>query len=100
MILYEIALQVVPVLMITLFLDTRTASDSPVGPGRWARLQNRLYVILCVSAFAVSLFVVAGILGQGQITQALVIGALMGCTILLAAPAWRRFGARPVERGH
>ncbi|SDD67568.1 hypothetical protein [Auraticoccus monumenti] len=85
MALYEIALQVVPVLMIALFLDARTAAHPPLR----ARVQNRLYVGLCVGAFAVSLLVVAGVLRSGQATDAVVIAALTGCIILMAAQAWR-----------
>ena len=98
MILYENSLQVIPVLMIALFLDSRTTS--PVGPGRLQRadVQRRAYIVLSVGAFAVSLSVVSGILAPGSFTQAVVIGALMGCTVLMAAQAWRGTDRPAVRR--
>ena len=91
MALYEITVQVVPVLMIALFLDTRTAAPSPGGPAVWPRVLNRAYIVLCVGAFVVSLLIVAGVFAPGRVTAALVIGALVGCISLMAAQAWTRF---------
>ena len=87
MMLYENSLQVIPVLMIALFLDTRTATPFSSDRQR-TDVQKRAYIVLCVSAFAVSLSVISGILDPGSLTQAVVIGALMGCTVLMAAQAW------------
>ncbi|WP_157973811.1 hypothetical protein [Desertihabitans aurantiacus] len=50
MTLHEITLQVVPVLVIALFLDTRTTSRATAGPPRRARAQHRVYLALSVSA--------------------------------------------------
>lgn len=102
MTLYENALQVIPVLMIALFLDTRTAMSVTADRQRGTDVQKRAYIVLSVSAFAVSLSVVAGVLDPGKVTQALVIGALMGCTVLMAAQAWRRSeraSVRPRQEG-
>lgn len=96
--LYEIAVQVVPVLMVALFLDTRASHPRPGSPHRWVRLQTRVYLILCVSAFAVSLLVVTDIIPTGRATEALVIGALIGCIVLMAGQAWRRFSL-PQSKG-
>lgn len=98
MALYEIALQVVPVLMIALFLDARTAGRTPTHPPLRARVQNGVYVGLCVGAFAVSLLVVAGVLPSGRATDAVVIAALTGCISLMAAQAWRRLDGAPAPR--
>lgn len=98
MALYEIALQVVPVLMIALFLDTRTASHISTRTTWRTRAQHRLYVVLCVSAFVVSLLVVADILRHGRATEALVIGALTGCVSVMAGQAWLRFDGAPASR--
>ncbi len=95
MILYETSLDVIPVLMIALFLDTRTAPPAATDRQLSAQVQQRAYIALSVSAFAVSLSVVSGILDPGRVTQAVVIGALMGCTVLMAAQAWRRSGRAP-----
>lgn len=98
MILYENALQVLPVLMIALFLDTRATASGVGERQRSAANQGRLYILLCVGAFAVSLSVISGLLVPGRVTQAVVLGALMGCTVLLAALAWRRSGRGVARR--
>ncbi|WAP52212.1 hypothetical protein OL239_02585 [Arthrobacter sp. ATA002] len=90
MILYETTAQIVPVLMIALFLDTRTATATTGRSPRSKRLQNRVFIVLCVGAFSASLLIIAGVLLDGVITQALVIAALIGCIALMAEPAWRR----------
>jgi len=90
MALYETTVQIVPVLMIALFLDTRTASSGASGSSRSKRIQERVFIVLCVGAFAASLLIVAGVLPAGVTTQALVIAALIGCIALMAEPAWRR----------
>lgn len=98
MAVYESALQVIPVLMVALFLDGGAATRAAAERSRRDQIQKRAYVALCVSAFAVSLCVVSGILDPGRSTQALVIGALMGCTALLAEQAWRGSERASVER--
>lgn len=98
MILYETTAQIVPVLMIALFLDTRTATATTGRSPRSKRLQNRVFIVLCVGAFSASLLIIAGVLLDGVITQALVIAALIGCIALMAEPAWRRSAARRSAR--
>lgn len=88
--LYENALQVIPVFMIALFLDTRTSPPTAAGRRRQSKVQERVYIVLSVGAFAVSLSVVSGVLDPGRATHAVVLGALMGCTVLMAARAWLR----------
>ena len=98
MALYESALQVIPVLMIALFVDAGVATATARERPRRARAQKRAYVVLCVAASAVSLCVVSGILSPGRSAQAVVIAALMGCLVLLAAQAWPRPGRRSTSR--
>lgn len=87
--LYEAAVQVVPVLMIALFVDSRTAT--PVRE-RAARLQSRVYVLLSVVAFFVAILTVAEVLAPNQISAAVVLGALIGCIMLMGVQGWARFG--------
>ncbi|WP_157426307.1 hypothetical protein [Agromyces salentinus] len=88
--LYEITVQVVPVLMIALFLDTRIAPARTARSASSERLQTVVFLFLCVGAFVVSLLIVADVLVEGRVTDALVISALIGCIGLMAAKAWRR----------
>ncbi|MER5647065.1 hypothetical protein [Streptosporangium sp. NPDC002524] len=89
--LYDNAMQVVPVLLIALFLDTRGV-DRQTGhpPRRWENAQDRLFAVLGVVAFTVSMFVVAGVADGGRLTEAIVIAALSGCIGLLFARIWFR----------
>jgi hypothetical protein len=91
--LYENAMQVVPVLLIAVFLDTRSSDDQPMSRRQrsWERVQGRAFAVLGVIAFMVSLFVVAGVLDGADLTEAIVISALSGCISLLLARIWRRF---------
>ncbi|KJQ52708.1 hypothetical protein [Microbacterium sp. SA39] len=93
--LYEITVQVVPVLMIALFLDTRIALARTARSARSERLQTAVFLFLCVGAFVVSLLIVADVLVRGRVTDALVISALIGCIGLMAAKAWTRLTAAP-----
>lgn len=86
--MYEATVQVVPVLMIALFVDART---STANPSRGTRIQNRLYIVLSVGAFVVALLTVARLLTPNRLTEAVVLGALIGCIVLLGAQAWSRF---------
>lgn len=99
-VLYEITVQVVPVLMIALFLDSRVALARTARSQRSERLQNAVFLMLCVVAFAVSLLIVADVLGQGRATDALVIGALIGCIGLMAVKAWRRLSTAQQGDAH
>ena len=87
-------MQVVPLLLIALFLDRRSTADQ-TGTGRlaqvWFRLQNRIISVLGIVAFFVSMFVVAGVLEHTTITVSMVISALSGSVGLLFALIWRRF---------
>ncbi len=93
--LYETTVQIVPVLMIALFVDART---SAAPHSRSTRLQNRFYILLSVGAFVIALLTVAGIVGANRITEAVVLGALIGCVALLGAQAWTRFSAPAAAR--
>jgi len=93
--LYEITVQVVPVLMIALFLDSRIALARTARSARSERIQTGVFLFLCVGAFAVSLLIVADVLEEGRVTDALVISALIGCIGLMAAKAWRRLTVAP-----
>lgn len=96
--LYEATVQIVPVLMIALFVDSRTVN---VHPSRGALIQSRIYIVLSVGAFVVALLTVARLVGPSRLTEALVLAALIGCVVLMGAQAWSRFtrtGGSP-ERG-
>ncbi|GAA4185462.1 hypothetical protein GCM10022252_15880 [Streptosporangium oxazolinicum] len=89
--LYDNAMQVVPVLLIALFLDSR-GTDRQTGhrPRRWENAQDRLFALLGVVAFVVSMLVVAGVVDDSRVTAATVIAALSGCIGLLFARIWFR----------
>ena len=87
MALYEATVQIVPVLMIALFVDSRTSQGNP---SRGARVQNRVYIVLSVGAFVVALLTVARLLDPNRITEAVVLSALIGCIVLMGAQAWSR----------
>jgi hypothetical protein len=93
--LYEVTVQIVPVLMIALFVDSRT---SKVNPSRSARIQNRVYIVLSVVAFVVALLTVAQILAPSRPTEAIVLSALIGCIVLMGAQAWSRFSRSSTPR--
>lgn len=88
--LYDAAVQVVPVLMIALFVDARTAATATL----WLRMQHYLYLGLCVSAFTLSLLILAGVVDGNPIAEGVVIAALLGCIGLLAGQAWTRLSRR------
>ncbi|TBN55525.1 hypothetical protein EYE40_15110 [Glaciihabitans arcticus] len=96
--IYEGAMQVVPLLLIALFLDRRSTADQ-TGTGRlakmWFRFQNRIISVLGIVAFFVSMFVVAGVLPHTSIAVSVVISALSGSIGLLFALIWRRIDADP-----
>lgn len=98
MILYEGALQVVPVLLIALFIETRDADrQGSRALRRWAHVQDRVYAALGVAAFMVSLLVVADVLAAGRLPAAIVIATLSGCMGMLYVRILQRFdhGRRP-----
>ncbi|MGX6607888.1 hypothetical protein ACWKSP_38050 [Micromonosporaceae bacterium Da 78-11] len=90
--LYENAMRVVPVLLIALFLDTRSPDRRKSRLARWWEdAQDRLFALLGVAAFMDSMLVVAAVVDDGQATAAIVIAALSGCIGLLLAKIWHRF---------
>jgi hypothetical protein len=92
MVLYEGAMQVVPVLLITLFIETRSSNgEARWARRRWAGLQDRIYAALGLAAFLVSMLVVAEIVSAGRIPAAIVIATLSGCMGLLYARIVQRF---------
>lgn len=93
MLLYESAMQVVPLMLIALFLDRRGSADGDLTPRmrRWYRLQDKLIAVLCAAAFFISLLVVAGSFEPNQVFSAVVIAALAGSIGILFAQIWRRF---------
>ncbi|MEU9830474.1 hypothetical protein AB0D67_02930 [Streptosporangium sp. NPDC048047] len=99
MTLYEGAMQVVPVLLIVLFIETRSG-DPQASPRmrRWEDIQNRGYAALGLAAFLVSMFVVAGIVPVGRIPAVIVIAALSGCMGLLYARIQQRLVRNRRER--
>ncbi|HXH33353.1 MAG TPA: hypothetical protein VNJ54_02950 [Plantibacter sp.] len=96
--LYEAALQVVPLLLIALFLDRRIANDETTARAqRWNRWSNKFSVLLNGIAFVLSLFIVAGVMSASSLTMAIVISAVAGSIGLLCGQIWRRIdeGAQP-----
>lgn len=91
-------MQVVPLLLIALFLDRRSTADQ-TGTGwlarTWLRLQNRIIAILGIVAFFVSMFVIAGVLGHTTLTASVVISALSGSVGLLFSLIWRGLDTHP-----
>ncbi|MER7586490.1 hypothetical protein ABTW72_03040 [Micromonospora sp. NPDC127501] len=92
MVLYEGAMQVVPVLLIALFIEPRTIGRSANRTKRrWANMQDRVYAALGAVAFTVSMLVVAGVATAGRGPAAIVIATLSGCMGLLYARIEQRF---------
>lgn len=89
--LYEASLQVVPLLLIALFLDRPTANDETTARARrWHRWSNKFSLLLNGIAFMVSLFVVAGVMPPNSLTTAVVISAVAGSIGLLCGQIWQR----------
>ncbi len=92
MLLYEGAMQVVPVLLIALFIETRSVDgQASRAMRRWADVQDRGYAALGIVAFMVSMFVVADILAAGRVPAAIVIATLSGCMGMLYVRILQRF---------
>ncbi|MGC5311487.1 hypothetical protein [Micromonospora zamorensis] len=90
--IYEGAMQVVPVLLITLFIETRTSDrQASRAMRRWAAVQDRGYAALGIAAFMVSMLVVADVVPAGRVPAAIVIATLSGCMGLLYARIQQRF---------
>ncbi|GMA32770.1 hypothetical protein [Litorihabitans aurantiacus] len=93
---YEGALQVVPLLLIALFLDRRM----PVGGAtarsrRMQRWSSKFSLLLNALGFMVSLFVVAGVIVATSFTLAIVIAAVAGSIGLLCGQIWVRIDQEP-----
>lgn len=97
LLLYENAMQVVPLLLIALFLDNRSSADpsSTVRQRRLLRFQDRVIAGLGFIAFFTSMFVVAQVVGHSSLTSAIVIAALSGSIGSLFVLIWGRFGRQP-----
>ena len=90
--LYVSAMQVVPLLLIALFLGNQDAEERRTTPGgRWHRMPDKIYTILSITAFTTSMFVVAGVIDGSRFTMTVVVTALSGSISLLSAQIWRRF---------
>lgn len=92
MVLYEGAMQVVPVLLIALFFDIPSI-DRPASRTmrRWADMQERVYAALGIVAFMVSMSIVADIASPGRVPAAIVVATLSGCMSLLYVRILQRF---------
>lgn len=97
--LYENAMQVVPLILIALFLEGRGASQEGLSrnAARWKRWQDKIIVVFGATAFMVSTLAVAGVFEPGRITRGVVIAAVAASVGLLFAQIWLRF-ERPRAR--
>lgn len=94
--LYEAAVQVVPLLLIALFLDRRIATDETTPRARrWSRWSHRFSLVLNAIAFMVSLFILAGVMAASSLSTAVVISAVAGSIGLLCGQIWQRIDERP-----
>ena len=94
--LYEAAVQVVPLLLIALFLDRRIANDETTATARrWRRWSNKFSLLLNAIAFMVSLFILAGVLPASSLSMAVVISAVAGSIGLLCGQIWQRIDEAP-----
>lgn len=90
--LYTSTMEVVPLLLIALFLDNRNVEAIPPKPkGRWHGLPDKIYTVLGITAFTTSMFVVADVIDASRFTLTIVITALSGAISLLSAQIWQRF---------
>jgi len=89
--LYEAAIQVVPLLLIALFLDRRIVTDETTARARrWHRWSNKFSLLLNAIAFMVSLFILAGVMPASSFSMAVVISAVAGSIGLLCGQIWQR----------
>lgn len=94
--LYEAALQVVPLLLIALFLDRRIiGAATTLRARRMQRWSSKFSLLLNAVAFLVSMFIVAGVLEGTSFTLAVVIAAVAGSIGLLCGQIWQRIDAEP-----
>lgn len=94
--LYTTTMEMVPLLLIALFVDNRDEEQRPrtIRTLRWQRRQDKTYALLAVAAFFTSMFVVSDVIESSRFTTAIVIAALSGTTTLLLLQIWRRFDRR------
>lgn len=92
MALYELTMQVVPLLMIAAFLDRPLNSSRPGNRaiGWYNRFENRATAVLGFTGFSVAVLIVADIKEPDGFTKPLVISALIGSIAILLAQIWRR----------
>ncbi|GAA2230693.1 hypothetical protein GCM10010413_30270 [Promicromonospora sukumoe] len=94
--LYEGALQVVPLLLIALFLDRRITNDATTERSRrLQRWSSKFSLVLNAVAFLVSLFIVAGVISASSLTVSVVISAVAGSIGLLCGQIWQRIDEEP-----
>jgi fucose 4-O-acetylase-like acetyltransferase len=94
--LYEAAVQVVPLLLIALFLDRRIANEETTARARrWHRWSNKFSLLLNAVAFMVSLFILAGVMPASSASMAIVISAVAGSIGLLCGQIWQRLDQEP-----
>jgi len=98
--IYEGAMQVVPLLLIALFIDNRPNQPEPRGrvAQGLVRFQDRAIAVLCFVSFFISMFVLGGAVPVSGFTTAVVIAALSGSIGLLFSTIWRRFAATAGNR--
>ncbi len=94
--LYTTTMQMVPLLIIALFVDNRDEEEQRRTPRRrrWERAQDKAYALLAVAAFFTSMFVVSGVVRGSWFTTAIVIAALSGTMSLLLLQIWLRLDRR------
>ncbi|KZF03052.1 hypothetical protein O4160_18530 [Rhodococcus sp. IEGM 1401] len=96
MLLYETTMQIVPLLLITLFLDTRNEGEK--GDSKWSRRwihwQDRAFALLGLLAFITSLLIVAESAAATRVTSAVVISTLSMAIGLLFTRIWQRLDQR------
>lgn len=89
--LYTTTMQMVPLLLIALFVDNRIDEDRSSTRRRWQRVQDQTYALLAVAAFFTSMFVTSDVIDSSRFTTAIVLAALSGTMTLLLLQIWRRF---------
>jgi protein-S-isoprenylcysteine O-methyltransferase Ste14 len=92
--LYTTTMQMVPLLLIALFVDNRDDDDRSSTRRRWQRVQDKTYALLAVAAFFTSMFVTSRVIDSSRFTTAIVLAALSGTMTLLLLQIWRRFNPR------